>query len=251
MIILKRLNYSKHLNIVSLLDYKLEDNEVWILMDYLPKDLMTFFKENKDNKKIMNEKFFKNIAHQILCGLNVLHSQQIIHRDTKLENILYNEKTNLVKIRVSELSLIKDYNLENQYTDVGDYPFKSPEILLGLRIYTTASDIWFVGCLLVQICTMSLLFGANDPSCVLKLIYDIFGGFDDLVGFKYFPNANLISNLPKKEGKGLIKYIKEKKVLEFENDYFYDLIQKMLCLDPTKRFTAKECLEHPWFHICD
>ena len=249
LMILKKLKHSNHLNLVNLLDYKLEDTETWILMDYLPKDLMSFFKENKDNKKIMNEKFFKNIAHQILCGVNHLHSKQIIHRDIKLENILYDEKKNIARIGDFGLSRVFDYNLESQYTDVGTYPFKPPEILLGLRKYTAAFDIWSVGCLLVQICTMSLLFGANDPVGVLKLMYDIFGNFNDnvLPGFKKFPNANLVSNLPEKEGSGLIEYIKAKKVFEFENDDFYDLIKKMLCINPTKRITAKECLEHPWF----
>ena len=222
-------------------------------MDYVPSDLKKFFIANKNEPKVMNEKFFKNIAHQIISGVNHLHSQQIIHRDLKLENILYDEKNNIAKIGDFGLSRIFDYCLESQYTDVGTYPYKPPEILLGLKKYTTAFDIWSIGCLLVQICTLSLLFGANDPVGVLKLMYDIFGSFNDSVlpGYKDFPNSNLIINLPENKGFGLIEYIKQNKKFDFENDNFYDLITKMLCIDPTKRISAKECLEHPWFKNLD
>jgi serine/threonine protein kinase len=251
--ILKKLSRSHHLNIVNLLDYQLGDTETLILMDYVQTDLMKFFALNKNNPKIMNEKFFKNIAHQIISGVNHLHSQQIIHRDIKLENILYDEKNNTAKIGDFGLSRVFDYSLESQYTDVGTYPYKPPEILLGLKKYTPAFDIWSIGCLLVQICTMNLLFGANDSLGVLKLMYEIFGSFNDgvLPGFKHFPNSNLIENLPEKKGFGLIEYIKLNKKFDFEDENFYDLISKMLCIDPTKRISAKKCLEHPWFKTLD
>ena len=253
LMILKKLSSSHHINIVNLLDFQLEDTETWILMDYLPTDLLKFFDANKNNPNVMNEKFFKNISHQIISGVNHLHSEQIIHRDIKLENILYDEKTNVAKIGDFGLSRIFDYCLDSQYTDVGTYPYKPPEVLLGLKKYTTAFDVWSIGCLLVQICTMSLLFGANDSLEVLKLMYEIFGSFNDnvLPGFRSFPNANLIINLPEKEGIGLVEYIKRKKKFEFKDNKFYDLIEKMLCIDPTKRISAKQCLDHSWFKDLD
>ncbi len=247
--ILKKLCHSNHINVLHLVDYKLEPTETWILMEYLPTDLTHFFSLNKENPDVMNEKFFKNIAYQIISGVNHLHSQQIIHRDIKLENILYDKEKKVAKIGDFGLSRIFDYCLETQYTDVGTYPYKPPELLLGLRKYTTAVDIWSVGCLLVQICTMRLLFAANDPIGVLKLMYDIFGSFNDnvLPGCKGFPNANLIANLPEKEGSGLVEYIMRYKKFEFKDDKFFDLIKKMLCIDPTKRISAKDCLKHDWF----
>ena len=124
--ILKKLSRTHHLNIVNLLDYQIGDTETLILMDYVHTDLMKFFSDNKNNPKVMNEKFFKNIAHQIICGVNHLHSHQIMHRDIKLENILYDEKNNIAKIGDFGLSRIFDYCLESQYTDVGTYPYKPP-----------------------------------------------------------------------------------------------------------------------------
>ena len=253
LMILKKLSRSHPLHIVNMHDYKLEHTETWILMDYLETDLLKFYDLNRSNPEVMNEKKFKNIAYQIISGAEQLHSELIIHRDIKLENILYDEESNIAKIGDFGLSRLFDYCLDSQYTDVGTYPYKPPEVLLGLKKYTTSFDIWSIGCLLVQICTMSLLFGANDPLGVLKLMYDIFGSFNDnvLPGYKNFPNANLVSNLPEKNGIGLVEYIKQKEKFKFENNNFYDLISKMLCIDPTKRISAKECLAHPWFRNLD
>ena len=250
---LKNLSRSHHLNIVNMLDFKLEQTETWILMEYLKTDLMKFYSLNKDNPKVMNEKFFKNISFQILCGIDHLHSELIIHRDIKLENILYDEENNIAKIGDFGLCRNLDYCLESQYTDVGTYPYKPPEVLLGEKKYTTAFDIWSIGCLLVQICTMSLLFGANDPVGVLRFMYDIFGSFNDNVfpGYKKLPNANLIANLPEKAGIGLVEYIKQKQKFKFENEHFYDLITKMLCINYANRFTAKQCLSHAFFNEID
>ena len=246
---LKILSKTNHLNIVNMLDFSCEKTETWILMEYLKTDLWKFYAKNKDNPEVMNEKFFKNISFQILSGIEQVHSELIMHRDIKLENILYDEENNIVKIGDFGLSRKLDYCLESQYTDVGTYPYKPPEVLLGLKNYTTAFDIWSIGCILVYICTMSHLFGAEDPVGVIKLMYDIFGSFNDnvLPGYKDFPNANLVVNLPEKEGIGLVEYIKQNQKFKFENDNFYDLITKMLCIDPSKRITAKKCLKHPFF----
>ena len=252
--IMKKLSNSNNPNILKMIDFNLclEEKEIWILMDYLSTDLMKFFHDNKNNKEIMNEKFFKNIAYQIINGICTLHEKRIIHRDIKLENILYDPVTKTAKIGDFGLGRTYDFSLDSQYTDVGTYPYKPPEVLLGLKKYTTAFDMWSIGCLLVQICTMTNIFGDNNSLGVIKLMYNIFGSFNDnvLPGYKNFPNSHLLSKLPESNGIGLINYIKIHKKFEFENNDFYDLISKILRIDPTKRISAKECLSHPWFRDC-
>ena len=67
-----------------MIDFKLEEAETWILVEYNPTDLMKFFHLSEENPKIMNGKFFKNISYQIISGINFLHSERIIHRYIKL-----------------------------------------------------------------------------------------------------------------------------------------------------------------------
>ena len=254
LMISKRLSRSPHKNIINFLDFKVLENETWILMEYMPINLLEFYGRNKKNPNVMNERFFKNIAYQILSGIKHLHSEQIIHRDIKLENILYDEKNNIVKIGDFGLGRLIEYNSETEYTtELGTLPYKPPEVLLGLKQYSTGFDIWSTGCVLVHICTMKYLFGAHDPVGVLKYMYEIFGSFNDdlLPGYRDFPNGNLVANLPEKEGIGLVEFINQKKKFEFENDNFYDLIKKMLFINPNKRITAEGCLSHPWFSNID
>ena len=249
LIIMKKI---RHPNVINLVDYKFchEDREVWILMDYLPTDLHKFFAENYENPEVMNEKFFKNIAYQILSGVNYLHQNRIIHRDLKLENILYDETKNIARIGDFGLSRLYDYDINCQYTNVGTFPYKPPELILGLNQYSTSFDIWSLGCIFVEIVIHNHLFGEDNDLGVIKLMMNIFGTFNEklLPGYKDFPNSKrLLENLPVYQGIGLVNYIKKNQKFEFENENFYDLIEQMLCVDPTKRCNAKKCLEHPWF----
>jgi serine/threonine protein kinase len=241
----------KHGNVINLLDFDLnrKNGQLCILMEYLQTNLGTFFHENRENPKVMNENFLKNISFQILSGLNYLHENNIIHRDIKLENILYDPKNNIAKIGDFGLSREFDYDLSVQYTDVGTYPYKPPELLLGLTHYTSSFDIWSEGCILVEICTGVHLFGEDNALGVMSLIYKIFGSFNDdiLPGFKKFPSYRIFDSLPSTQGIGLINYIKKNQKFNFVNEDFYNLIEKMLCIDPKKRINAKDCLAHKWF----
>ena len=246
--ILKKIN---HVNVINLLDlnFSRENGHSYLLMEYIQTDLSKFFRENKENPNVMNENFLKNISFQILNGLNYLHENNIIHRDIKLENILYDPKNNIAKIGDFGLSRQFDYDLNAQYTDVGTYPYKPPELLLGLTHYTSSFDIWSTGCILVEICTGTHLFGQDNALGVMSLIYKIFGSFNDdiLPGFKNYPSYRIFKSLPETQGIGLVNYIKENQKFNFVNEDFFDLIEKMLCIDPKKRISAKECLAQKWF----
>ena len=50
---------------------------------------------------------------------------------------------------------------------------------------------------------------------------------------------------------GLVNYIEKNKVIKIEDENFFDLIKKILCIDPTKRISAKDCLAHPYFRNVD
>ena len=247
---LKKLSH--HPNIVNIIDINFSNEESWILMEYVPTDIRKFFWKNKNNKKYMNERFFKSIAYQIICGVNFIHSELVVHRDLKPENIFYDDKNNIVKIGDFGLSVNLDFNPESDYLSAGTYPYMPPDVILGLKKYGNTFDIWSVGCVLFEICTASRLIDCkpdDTAEVVLQLMYNIFGSFNDntLRGYKYFPRSYYLNNLKETKGIGLNNLIKEKKKFEFENDNFFDLIGKMLCIDPTKRISAKDCLSHPWF----
>ena len=207
---LKKLSH--HPNIVNIIDINFSNEESWILMEYVPTDLRKFFWKNKNNKKYMNERFFKSIAYQIICGVNFIHSELVVHRDLKPENIFYDDKNNIVKIGDFGLSVNLDFNPESDYLSAGTYPYMPPDAILGLKKYGNTFDIWSVGCVLFEICTASRLIDCkpdDTAEVVLQLMYNIFGSFNDntLRGYKYFPRSYYLNNLKETKGIGLIFYI--------------------------------------------
>ena len=242
-----------HPNVLKLLDFNVqnESKEVWMLFDYIPTNIGKYYIEKKD-PKIFTENFFKNIAYQIINGVFYLHKNLIIHRDLKPENILYNDSKNLIQIADFGLSRKISFDLYEKYTNVGTFPYKPPDVLLGNQYYGFSFDVWSIACILVEIITGKILFPANDSLSILKLMFEIFGIFNknDLPfceKLNFFNKMNFNDNNLNKKPFGIINYIKKYSMIEFENDYFFDLIQKMFIIDPNKRIKLKDCLKHPWF----
>ena len=246
-----------HPNLLKLLEFGIEkvSKESWILLDFLPNDIGRFFKSNQNNPNVMNENFFKNIAYQIVKGVSYLHSHLIIHRDLKPENILYNDKKNLICIADFGLSKRITYDDPEGYEDVGTIPYKPPDVLLGNLFYGCSFDVWSIGCILIEIVTGKILFPENDPLKVLKVMFEIFGVFNNkdlpyIENFSlYIKNRDKFMNLSlDKKPIGIINYIKHNSLIQFKSNNFYDLVEKMMTIDPSKRIKLKDSLNHSWFN---
>ncbi|KAK3259421.1 hypothetical protein CYMTET_31584 [Cymbomonas tetramitiformis] len=142
--------------------------------------------------------------------------------------------------------------------------YRAPELLIGTETYGPEVDIWAAGCLLVELCTRQPLFPGKSEVDQLKLIFSM------LRVPKDDNAADLISLMEAKGGKPPAEpTAEERKFLRQvvpENGYDprdvhgasrfnttalsetgFQLLSEMLCLSPSKRITAVEALEHPWF----
>ncbi|TKR94335.1 hypothetical protein L596_008629 [Steinernema carpocapsae] len=110
----------------------------------------------------------KHFARQLFEGLDYLHSNAVIHRDLKPQNILINRDHTL---KIADFGLARGYSMHASFTTVVvTLWYRSPELLLQCK-YNTAIDIWSAGCILVEMYTRKALFPCQTEAQQLKCIF--------------------------------------------------------------------------------
>ena len=109
---------SKHPNIVNFLDAFLQEqnNELWVVMEFMEGGALTDVIDNNsgsENSPGISEDQIARISYETCKGLAHLHSQDIIHRDIKSDNVLLDRSGN-VKISESIINLCKNFASTNK-----------------------------------------------------------------------------------------------------------------------------------------
>lgn len=122
--------------------------------------------------------------------------------------------------------------------------YRPPEILLGRTEYTSAVDLWSVGCIFYELLTKIPLFMGTSEIDQLRKIFEIMGVPNELdlpeIKDKHFDFPPPSPDNPPKTFKDLSDGANFD-----ENER--DLLMKMLIYNPSKRITAKAALSHPYF----
>ena len=186
----------------------------------------------------------KRLLLQLTSGVAYLHENWILHRDLKTSNLLLNNRGQLK---------IADFGMARY---VGDPPpkltqlvvtlwYRAPEMLLGTKKYDGAVDIWSVGGIFGELLTREpLLQGKNEVDEMSK-IFELCGvpTEETWPGFRRLPNARSLK-LPR-TGLATGSVIRAK----FPNltTAGASLLNALLSLNPDRRPTAKEMLQHEYF----
>jgi serine/threonine protein kinase len=226
-----------HKNILPLYDVYCAPTEVSVVMKYGGTSLKKFIKS-----KSLDSETNLSIAHQLLSAVAYCHKNQVIHRDIKPDNTLYDENTGVVSLidfgmakkMVHDLPL-SGYQVRTNFYVVTQY-YRAPEIFLNQE-YSVAVDVWSVGCVIFELYANETLFRYNETDEMIE----------QLVGFT--PTATLKAVLNDRFGYVIPKYDAKRKLKKLSTTHplVYDLLDKMLQFDPNKRITASEALKHPLF----
>lgn len=167
-----------------------------------------------------------------------MHSAGVVHRDLKPSNILVNENCDL-KICDFGLARVKDSQMTGY---VATRYYRAPEIMLTWQKYDVEVDIWSVGCILAEMLSGKPLFPGTDHINQFSIITDLLGSppSDVIETIGNESTLKFVRSLAHKEPQPLAPRFKD------APPECIDLLEKMLMLDPRKRITAAEALQHPY-----
>jgi len=164
-----------------------------------------------------SEKEASTTVKKILKAVEYLHNSGIAHRDLKPENLLLRSE-NDTEVMLSDFGLSKIIGEETMMqTACGTPYYVAPEVLSATG-YGPEVDVWSVGVITyLLLCGFPPFYGESLPEVfeqIMKAEYD----FPE-------PYWNEISIEAK------------------------DFISKLLVVDPSKRYSAKQALKHPWIEL--
>jgi len=134
-------------------------------------DLNTLIRKTKDE---LTDDHIQYIMYQIFRSMKFLHSGGVIHRDIKPSNILANESCD---IRICDFGFARDNGAEQMNAELTEYVvtrfYRAPEVMLSSQKYTTAVDIWSVGCSFYELITGKPLFHAKNYLDLVKMMVKV------------------------------------------------------------------------------
>ncbi|KAJ8324495.1 hypothetical protein QVD99_002515 [Batrachochytrium dendrobatidis] len=200
-----------HPSILELYNYFEDAKCVYLIMEFC-KNGELFAYIHKRPHFVLSEPEARGILMQLVRGLQYMHSNNILHRDLKLSNLLLTHTFDL-KLADFGLATRLDNRDGEQKTMCGTPNYISPEIV-SRHSYGLETDLWSFGCMIVTILTGAPPFQSGAVKSTL----------DKASRLEYsLPNS-----------------------ISFEAR---DLIDKLLQLDPKQRISLSQVLQHPFFEI--
>ncbi|CAN8070086.1 unnamed protein product [Agarophyton chilense] len=242
---------SKHENIIQVKDVLLPGqldkfNDTFVVFELMPTDLNRLLRSNSATLKPEHIKYF---MFQLLRGINFMHTARVFHRDLKPNNILINSRCEL---RICDLGLARaafQNGPETRFwTDyVATRWYRAPELIMEyLTDYSTAIDLWSVGCIFAELLGGGkVLFPGKNSKHQFELITDVIGSPPpqaiDKLGNPQAKRVLMQFQNPSKPTRPLEQLFRDADPLAI------DVLRGMLAFDPSERISALDALNHAYF----
>ncbi|XP_019381390.1 PREDICTED: mitogen-activated protein kinase 10 isoform X5 [Gavialis gangeticus] len=193
------------------------------------------------------------LLYQMLCGIKHLHSAGIIHRDLKPSNIVVKSDCTL---KILDFGLARTAGTSFMMTPyVVTRYYRAPEVILGMG-YKENVDIWSVGCIMGEMVRHKILFPGRDYIDQWNKVIEQLGTPCPEFMKKLQPTVrNYVENRPKYAGLTFPKlfpdslFPADSEHNKLKASQARDLLSKMLVIDPAKRISVDEALQHPYINV--
>jgi serine/threonine protein kinase len=252
----------RHPNLLHLLDLcavpSKKFRDMFLVLPYLPTDLDLVIHESTWP---LSDKKARVIVSQILQACGHLHAAGVAHRDLKPANVLISHD---FKVKVCDFGLARcgvDFNTEVDKSETtprhggGGHPghltehvvtreYRAPEVMLLPKHYTSAIDIWSIGCILGELLLRKVMFEGKGPVELICRMAEVLGT----------PTENDLEWLPKdsdayrfvKLACPLVKGRSLAILFDGKPSASVDLMRRLLSWDPRQRLTAAQAQKHEY-----
>lgn len=241
---IKYLQELSHPNLVSLIDvFSTKDQNINLVLEYFPCGTL--------EDVIRNTKIYYGAADvkawlgMLARGVFFCHENFVLHRDIKPNNLLIAADG---EVKLADFGLARSFadpywNMTHQVITLW---YRPPELLYGARHYSGAVDIWSIGMVLAELLIrVPFVAGESDLDQLAKICQAIGTPTEE-----NWPGVSELPNYIPPGDSGVIP-VKDKSGYEAmfptAGSVGVDLLMSMLKLDPRKRCSAKEILQHNWW----
>ena len=236
--ILKQMADQPH--IVRLLDVRVRDASLILVLEMCDSDLTQALRGYVSQGKRLPGAKVRKYTSDLLHGVDCLHSHGVFHRDLKPHNLLVVATDDVLKI--GDLGLARAFSVPcRTYThEVCTLWYRPPEVLLGLRRYSCAIDMWSVGTVVAEMSSGRPLLTGDSEIDQLYRIFRLFG--TPAEGTYLASLSEYRSTFPSWRPRALRGVFAAEEV----TDECVDLMARCLEYDPATRLTARDALRHPF-----
>lgn len=179
--------------------------------------------------------------YQIIQGVDFLHSNKVLHRDLKPDNILVSSDGTEVKICDFGLSRTIHQPLRPYSQEILTLWYKAPELCINNSNYSVGVDTWAIGCIFAELAMGSPLFVCQTASELLLMIIGLLGNPKSEVSRMPPEMAAIMKNLPESRNRDL------QALVPVLDEAGFHLLKGFLRLNPLQRITCHEALKHEFF----
>ena len=209
---IKILKIVRHNNIVKLYEVMETPQKIYLVMEYCDGGELFDYIVSKQH---LSEKQACVFFQEIIDALTYLHSQNIVHRDVKPENILLESFGKSMTCKLIDFGISRTYTLDKLITTpCGTASYAPPEMHRGEEYYGLLSDVWSAGVLLYAMVFGYLPFCEEDEDANIENI--IKGNYE---------------------------------IPEEASPELSDFLKHVLDIDPLTRYDLEQIKQHPWYNL--